>query len=98
MRAPKKLTGEALDFWKRNAPHCEKMGTLKPADVDTFCLLCSVHSRLVLAEAGGAGSIEFVCLVKQYANLSKLFGLDPVSRKKLQIDIEEEEADEFGLK
>lgn len=97
MRAPKKLTGEALAYWQRNAKLCERMGTLTDADVDTFTLLCTVWARLAAAEVNSAGSIEFVCLTKQFSNLSKLFGLDPVSRKKLGIEHDQEDADEFGI-
>lgn len=97
MRPPKTLKGEALAYWKRNAPLCEKMGTLTKADTDSFTLLCAVWARLVMAEAEGAGSIEFVCLAKQYQNLSKPFGLDPISRKKLNVTTHEETPDEFGI-
>ena len=47
------------------------MGTLTEADRNSFTLLCQTWARLVEAEAEGKGSIEFVCLSKQYQNQIK---------------------------
>lgn len=97
MRVPRELPADAKAFWQRNAPRCLKLGTLTDADTDTFTLLCLTWERISRAITDDSGNIEFVCLLKQYQNLSKLFGLDPVSRKKLGIVTEVEEVDQFGL-
>jgi phage terminase small subunit len=91
------LPDEAADYWKRNAPTCEKLGTLTDADRDTFTLLCLTWARLVACEANSGSVHEYVCLAKQYQNLCKSFGLDPLSRKKLGVSIEEDVKDEFGI-
>lgn len=95
MKPPKKLSGEALEFWKRNAPLCEQMGTLTDADADTFAILCEVWKKL--ADTDEMDTIRYVCLTKQFSNYSKLFGLDPVSRKKLGVSLDPTIEDEFGL-
>jgi phage terminase small subunit len=97
MRVPKHLTGEAKTFWQDNAPHCERMGTLTEADRYTFTLLCQTWAKLVAAELNDLDAIKWVALNKQYQNLSKPFGLDPLSRKRLGIEVEAEAVDEFGL-
>lgn len=88
------LKGDALDFYERNAPICKEMRTLTDADHDTFVLLCTLHGKIMEAERIGADTIRFVCLVKQFTNLSKLFGLDPVSRKKLGVLKEKEDTED----
>ncbi|OWK37900.1 hypothetical protein FRUB_07020 [Fimbriiglobus ruber] len=70
------------------------MGTLTEADRDTFTLLCLAYARLV-SEQGHVNS--YIGLSKTYQNYAKLFGLDPVSRKKLNITPATEVVDEFGL-
>jgi phage terminase small subunit len=84
---PKSLTGDAADFWQRNAPICKQMGTLTSADRDSFTLLCITWQRLQALDASGeAKPIEFVMLSKVFQNLAKPFGLDPLSRKRLGIE------------
>ncbi len=98
MRAPKTLTGEALEFWKRNAPLCERMGTLTSADRDSFLILCSAWSRLQECISSSAPTHDYVCLAKQYKQLADAFGLTPAARKKLKIEPQQQEAEnEYGL-
>ena len=92
------MTDKAADYWKRNAPHCERMGTLTDADRDSFAVLCETWARLQDCINSGGGVHEYVCLAKQFQNLTTSFGLDPLSRRRLKIDDTPAEApDPFGL-
>lgn len=99
MRVPKQLTGQAADFWKRNAGVLERNGLLTEADRDAFLLLCLCWAKLQDADAEGLDAIKFVALSKQVQNLLKSFGLTPEARKRLKIELDrpDEEPDEFGL-
>jgi phage terminase small subunit len=95
MTPPKTLEGEALKFWKRNAPILERAGVLTEADYDSFTLLCTCWGKLHGGEV--TDPMRFVALAKQVQNLMKAFGLTPEARKRLKISLEPEIADEFGL-
>jgi phage terminase small subunit len=98
MHPPKTLTGEALQFWRRNARKCEKIGTLTPLDRDAFVLLCEAWAKLQEVKDDPARTHQWVCVAKQVATLTKAFGLTRESRKKLGIqEPEQQERDEFGL-
>lgn len=92
MRVPKELDGLAKEHWQRHAPNLERLGLLTDLDRDSFALLCVVYARLY--ESTG---LQFVALVKQYTQLAKSFGLDPLSRKRLGVDLAESKPDEFGI-
>ena len=95
MKPPTTLDGEALKFWKRNAPILEKAGVLTEADHDSFHLLCTCWGKLQDKEV--TDPMRFVALAKQIQNLMKAFGLTPEARKRLKISLEPEVADEFGI-
>ena len=96
IRPPKTLTADALEFWKRNAPTLTRAGLLTDADKDSFLLLCKVWGRLIEAEQSNLDAIKFVALAKQFQNLAKSFGLTPEARKRLKINLDVKQTDEFG--
>jgi len=95
MRIPKTLAGEAAEYWRRNAPILIKAGLLTDADRDSFIVLCLTWERL--CKATDAGTIEWVCLSKQYQNFAKSFGLTPAARKSLKVELDQPVSDEFGF-
>jgi|SRR5215831_742551 len=75
------LTTRAQEVWQRLAPLCAEMGTLTPADVDAFGTLCSLQARLETAKDERL-LLRFANAVRQFY---ALFGLEPISRAKIQV-------------
>ena len=98
MHPPKSLSGEALEFWRRNAKNCIRLGTLTDLDKDAFVLLCEAWAKLQAVKDDEKKTHQWVCVAKQVASLTKAFGLTRESRRKLGIqEPEQQEKDEFGL-
>jgi hypothetical protein len=70
----------------------------KDADRDSFIVLCQTWERLQLCVASDGPVHSYVCLAKQFQQLTKAFGLDPLSRKRLKIDDKaNQQPDQFGI-
>jgi 5-methylcytosine-specific restriction protein A len=91
VRVPKDIPEEAADYWRRNAPLCSKMGTLTDADYHAFlsvCLTWAKYIQCVNNPASHPNSV--VALSRTLMSMQARFGLDPASRKKLGIDLDDE--------
>ena len=94
MRCPKDIPEEASEYWKRNAPLCEKMGTLREQDYCAFLSLCLTWAKyLQVVKDSATNPISVVALAKQVQCQQARFGLDPMSRKKLGIDLDKNKND-----
>ncbi|MFO0847731.1 MAG: hypothetical protein U0871_04095 [Gemmataceae bacterium] len=96
MRIPKTLTGEAADYWRRNAPWLIQNDLLNESSRDAFMLLCQLWGKL--ADNPQLDAIKQVALSKQIQNLQKVFGLDPLSRKRLKLKVDEKKEEPSDLK
>ena len=68
----------ALAYWREHFPLLTANGTLSPADLGAFALLCRLWSQCTLAE--GRELRDAMGRFQQYA---KQFGLTPLARKTL---------------
>jgi hypothetical protein len=89
---PVGLTPGADQAWERLAPVCLEMGTLTRADVAAFIMLCELEGTIALArewKAKPRKRAEGLKLEKELAPIVRpyyaLFGLDPVSRARIQV-------------
>ena len=93
MRIPKQLTGEAAQFWKRNAPALEADGRLTDATVEGFVMLCEMYGEFRQGQADKIDANKIVALSKQVQNMMAAYGMTPASRKKLKLEKPEEIGD-----
>jgi Phage terminase, small subunit len=89
---PAGLTPGADLIWEWLAPVCLEMGTLTRADVAAFMMLCELEATIALArewKATPRKRLAGLKLEKELAPIVRpyyaLFGLDPVSRAKIQV-------------
>lgn len=89
---PPELGEDASQIWDELAPLCLEMGTLTPADVRPFALLCELQATAIVASMLKRRPKRFregVALEKQIAAAIRpyyaLFGLDPVSRQRIRV-------------
>lgn len=79
------MTGEALAFWKRNAPLLAADGRLTDATVDGFTVLCMTWADYLAANKGD-NPIQKICISKQFQQLLAAYGMTPASRKRLKLE------------
>lgn len=100
-RMPADMTEQAKTFWKKTAPLCLKLGTLTEADEGKFKALCMAYARWmrlekIVDEEGEIieahnGSMIHPALEaarraeQRFSDLAKCFGLDPLSRSKIEL-------------
>lgn len=103
MRVPKDIPDEAADYWRRNAPLCSAMGTLKDQDYSAFLALCltwAAYWKCATDPTSHPNSV--VALNNRLVVQQGRFGLDPLSRKKLGIDLDKRDENDLdallGLK
>lgn len=87
MKIPTNLDAEAKAFWKRHAKHCKDNGSLTPETLDSFVLVCRIHSMLQGCDPtrDSKEAMRFSGLMKYFATYAKPFGLlgsKPPAEKK----------------
>ena len=89
---PVELSDGASRMWDEWLPICLHMGTVTPADVRPFAMLCELQATLHRASALKMKPGQFmkgVMLEKQFASIIRqyyaLFGMDPVSRMRIRV-------------
>lgn len=89
---PAGLTPEAAMVWETLAPVCLHMGTLTTADVIPFAMLCELQATVALArrwKVKPRTMMKGIKLEKELAAILRpyyaLFGLEPVSRARIQV-------------
>jgi hypothetical protein len=88
MKPPRTLSKIAKDYWKRNAPHAEHIGTLTPATADSFAELCRLYSEMAQLDTVNdpKGSGKYANLLKLFTQLTRYFGLCPSRPPERQQD------------
>src|SRR5438128_8405580 len=86
------MSTKAGEIWDRLAPIATAMGTLTVADVTAFRTLCELQATLELASAQKDAPVTLAAAMKiekEFAPIVRpyyaLFGLDPVSRTRIQV-------------
>jgi phage terminase small subunit len=86
---PATLSPSASVVWEEMAPICLYMGTLTPADVKAFALLCEMQSdcQAVIKLKGTKAYKPFRLLqfARDLRPYYALFGLDPASRSRIHL-------------
>lgn len=99
LEPPEWITGDALDFWNRNAPLLIEQGVLRASDVTAFCVLCETYSTLMSARremvthgivytSGELTKVNPAASIYSqtaagFLQLAGHFGLTPLSRQRL---------------
>src|SRR5262252_2765357 len=78
---PAWLSARARTVWGQLAPVCTGMGTLTVADLPAFALLCTLQAKVETTDDEGL-MLRLANALRQYYGL---FGLDPISRAKIQV-------------
>jgi phage terminase small subunit len=89
---PATLSKGASRMWDQWVPICVHMGTMTPADVEPMAMMCELQATLHRAAALKDHPKTFdkaVSLERNHASIIRqyyaLFGLDPVSRARIQV-------------
>jgi hypothetical protein len=92
VQKPKGLTRGAGEVWDELAPICLSMGTLTVADVRPFVMLCELEASVMRARRWKANPEKLADGLKLEKDLAPiirpyyaLFGLEPVSRARIQV-------------
>lgn len=77
MRTPKELDEAAGSFFRRHYQGCVDNGSLTDDTIDSFILVCRLHSLIVRCDpdTDSKAAMKFASLLKYYSTLAKPFGL-----------------------
>jgi phage terminase small subunit len=89
------LSAGARTVWSELAPVCTAMGTLTVADLKAFAVLCTLQSRIQQADDDDRALLRLANALRQYY---ALFGLEPISRAKIQVPKQEPVSKWAGLR
>lgn len=77
---------EAVKFWQRHAGHLAEADLLSEGDVDSFILLCRIHSHLTALHNQVKDNPKlfrhFLDLTRQYLAIGRQFCLFPKERRQ----------------
>jgi hypothetical protein len=100
---PATLSAGAARMWDEWMPICLHMGTVTPADAEPFAMMCELQATLHRAAALKDSPKTFakaVSLERTHAPIIRqyyaLFGLDPVSRARIQVRTAEPPASKWA--
>jgi phage terminase small subunit len=86
---PAGLSPGAAVVWDEIAPICLYMGTLTTADVPAFARMCEMEEQwnqvIALKGTKGFKLARMLQLARDLRPYSALFGLDPLSRSRIQV-------------
>ena len=87
---PKRLKGEAAEFWDRTVPDLASVGIAKRVDSEQLARMSEWHASYVEALESDCDPYRRIvmkaCCQKQFNAIASKFGLTPVDRAQLSVE------------